>query len=348
MKKLTVNVAGGYDILIEEGLLPSCGAHIKAVSGAKKVMIITDSNVAPLYLEQVKSALGEAGFAVFDHIFQAGESSKTIDSVYNMVLAMADAALTRKDLVVALGGGVCGDMAGFAASVYLRGIDYVQIPTTLLSQIDSSVGGKTGIDLPHGKNLCGAFHQPVLVLIDPMVLDTLPAHFFADGMAEAIKYGCIKSKTLFERLEKQDAKSFIEDLIYDCVDIKRGVVERDEKEQGERALLNFGHTIGHAIEKHYHFERYSHGEAVGIGMVMITRISERLGLTPSGTADRICGLLKKYALPVSDSIGSEDVLSAMSLDKKRTGSGINFIMLGAIGDSFIRPVATRDLRSLFE
>ncbi len=287
MKKLTVNVGKTYEIIIEKGIMQECGAYIKKVSSAKKVCVITDSNVAPLYLDRVVSDLEKEGYEVFSFIFKAGESSKTTAVIVEMVEFLAEKGLTRKDLVVALGGGVCGDMAGFAAAVYLRGIDFVQIPTTLLSQVDSSVGGKTGVDLPQGKNLCGAFHQPVLVLIDPLALHTLSDHYFSDGMGEVIKAGCIKSAQLFEKIENKDVKENIEEIIFECVDIKRGVVERDEKEQGERALLNFGHTIGHGIEKLHNFSGVSHGEAVGIGMLMISEIGEKAGLTEKGTADKM-------------------------------------------------------------
>ncbi len=281
MKKLTVNVGKTYEIIIEKGIMQECGAYIKKVSSAKKVCVITDSNVAPLYLDRVVSDLEKEGYEVFSFIFKAGESSKTTAVIVEMVEFLAEKGLTRKDLVVALGGGVCGDMAGFAAAIYLRGIDFVQIPTTLLSQVDSSVGGKTGVDLPQGKNLCGAFHQPILVLIDPLALHTLSDHYFSDGMGEVIKAGCIKSAQLFEKIENKDVKENIEEIIFECVDIKRGVVERDEKEQGERALLNFGHTIGHGIEKLHNFSGVSHGEAVGIGMLMISEIGERqTGLKP--------------------------------------------------------------------
>ncbi len=238
-------------------------------------------------------------------------------------------------------------MAGFAAAIYLRGIKFVQIPTTLLSQVDSSVGGKTGVDLPQGKNLCGAFHQPALVLIDPDVLETLSPHFFSDGMGEVIKYGCIKSKALFERIETENVKDFIEDLIYDCVNIKRGVVERDEKEAGERALLNFGHTAGHAIEKLHNFTDISHGEAVGVGMVMISEAGERIGLTERGTADRIRKVLEKYNMKTEVENSVTDIIGAMYHDKKRTGSGIKFIMLHSLGDSFINPVENDKVKELF-
>ncbi|MDE6125275.1 MAG: 3-dehydroquinate synthase [Eubacterium sp.] len=347
MKKLTVHVGDTYEIFIEKGLLKDCGKYVKAVTKAKKIAIITETNVAPLYLDTVKNCIENEGFEVVSYIFPAGESSKTTETIVNIVEFLAENGLTREDMVVALGGGVCGDMAGFAAAVYLRGIKFVQIPTTLLSQVDSSVGGKTGVDLPQGKNLCGAFHQPALVLIDPDVLETLSPHFFSDGMGEVIKYGCIKSKVLFERIETENVKDFIEDLIYACVDIKRGVVERDEKEAGERALLNFGHTAGHAIEKLHNFTGISHGEAVGVGMVMISEAGENAGLTEQGTADRIRKVLEKYNMKTEVENSATDIIGAMYNDKKRTGSGIKFIMLHSIGDSFINPVENDKVKELF-
>lgn len=347
MKKLTVKVGNHYDILIEKGLLKKAGELTKSVIDAKKITLISDTNVFQIYGDVVKTSLEEQGFEVFTYIFEAGESSKITDVVIDIVEFMADKGLNRQDGVVALGGGVCGDMAGFAAAIYLRGIKFVQIPTSLLSQVDSSVGGKTGVDLPQGKNLCGAFHQPSVVIIDPEVLDTLSTHFFNDGMGEVIKYGCIKSEALFNRLEKENAKDFIEDLIFECVDIKRQIVENDEKEMGERALLNFGHTCGHAIEKLWNFKTISHGEAVGIGMVMMTRVSEKAGLTEKGTADRILSLLEKYDMKTSDSHSVEDIVSAMSADKKRTGAGIKLVMVEKIGKGFINPVGNEDIAKLF-
>lgn len=348
MRQLTVNVGRPYQILIEKGVLAESGKYIRPLTQAKRIMLVTDSNVAPLYEAQVRNYLEQAGFQVTTHIFFAGESSKKPDTVLGMVEHMAQAGLTRKDIVVALGGGVTGDMAGFAASIYLRGIDFVQIPTTLLSQIDSSVGGKTGVDLPQGKNLCGTFHQPILVLIDPLVLETLPQRFFHDGLAEAIKHGCIKSKPLFNRLMHEDPYDFMEDLIYDSVDIKRSVVERDEKEQGERALLNFGHTIGHAIEKCHNFTGITHGEAVGIGMVMVTKISEEMGVTPVGTGDQIRQILVKYGLPFTDDTPADKLIEAMEMDKKRTGSGINLVFLRQIGDSMLHNMSTLEMKGLLK
>lgn len=347
MKKLTVNVNDSYDILIEKGLINKTGELVKSVLDCNKITLISDDNVYALYGDNVKTQLEKQGYQVFTYVFKAGEASKKTSTVIDMVEFMADKQLTRSDAVVALGGGVCGDMAGFASAIYLRGIRFVQIPTSLLAQVDSSVGGKTAVDLPQGKNLCGAFHQPCLVIIDPNVLDTLSDHFFNDGMGEVVKYGCIKSKTLFERLEKENPKDFIEDLIYECVDIKRVIVENDEKEMGERALLNFGHTCGHSIEKLWNFETVSHGEAVAIGMVMISQAGENAGLTEKGTADRIVNILGKMNMKIHDTHSTKEIVDAMSADKKRTNKGIKLVMLKEIGESFIKPVTMEETATLF-
>lgn len=336
----TIHVATGrpYDILIERGIIENCGEHIRKVSKAKKAMIISDTNVFPIYGEKVINSLKNAGFEVFSFVFQAGEQSKKLETICNIYNELANNGLTRSDIIVALGGGVTGDMSGFAAATYLRGIDFVQIPTSLLSQVDSSVGGKTGVDIPQGKNLVGAFWQPNIVLIDPNTLSTLTKHFFADGMGEVVKYGCIKSAELFKTLEDKNAEDIIEDIIYECVKIKRDVVERDERDHGERALLNFGHTLGHAIEKEHNFEGISHGQAVAVGMVMITRASENAGITEKGTADKISALCKKYNLPVSDSTDIESVVKSTFSDKKSTTTAISLIVLDEIGTSRIYPV----------
>lgn len=347
MKVLSVNTDNPYDIKIKENILSESGRLIRNISEAKAVCLVSDSNVFPLYGQKVEDSLKEQGFRVVPYVFEAGEGSKNSGVLIHLVEFMAENEMTRSDIIVALGGGVCGDMAGFAAAVYLRGIDFVQIPTSLLAQIDSSVGGKTAIDLPQGKNLCGVFHQPKLVLIDPSVLDTLPEHFFSDGMAEAIKYGCIRSGELFGRIEGEDAKDFIEDLIFQCVDIKRRIVERDEKEHGERALLNFGHTVGHAIEKLCNFDGITHGEAVGIGMLMIAKAGEQNGITQKGTAKSIEETLCKYNLKTESEFTGADIISAMNADKKRTGTGIQFIMLEAIGESFIQLIPYHDINKLF-
>ena len=293
--ELTVNTSKRYTIRIERGALDQLGAYCASLfAPGKKAVVITDTHVAPLYLERVSTSLRNAGFDVTSCAFPAGEPSKRLSTIEGSYGHMAQAHITRSDFAVALGGGVTGDMAGFAAASYLRGIPFVQVPTTLLSQVDSSVGGKTGVDLPQGKNLVGAFWQPSFVLIDPDTLNTLSPHFFADGMGEVIKYGCIKSRALFDLLiETEDITSIMEDVIYRCVDIKRDVVERDEFDTGERALLNFGHTFGHALEKLHQYQGLSHGAAVGIGMVMMARLGEKAGFTAPGTADKIAAALEK-------------------------------------------------------
>lgn len=349
MTKLCVDVSDKSlsEIYIENGLLSKVGELTKTVLKGKKIALISDTNVYPLYGENIKTQLENEGYKVFTYIFKAGEASKNTRELIKIVEFMAENELTREDGAVALGGGVCGDMVGFAASVFLRGIKFVQIPTSLLAQVDSSVGGKTAVDLPQGKNLCGAFHQPSLVIIDPDVLKTLSHHFFSDGMGEVIKYGCIKSASLFEKLESGDVKDNLTDIITECVSIKRQVVENDEKEHGERALLNFGHTCGHAIEKLWNFETVSHGEAVAIGMVMITRAGENLGFTEKGTTDRLIKVLEKNDLKISDTHTDKEIISAMNGDKKRTGTGIKFVMINKIGSSFINPIKYEDINKTF-
>ena len=347
MKKLRVNVNQGYNILIEKGILSSCGEYIKSVSSAERVCIVSDSNVFPLYGTAAASNFDAAGYSVYSFVFAAGEASKTPDTVLKILSYLADNEFTRADLIVALGGGVTGDVAGLAASLYLRGIDYVQIPTTLLAQADSSVGGKTAVDLPQGKNLCGAFHQPVLVLIDPRTLETLTPRDFSNGMAEVIKMACIASKALFDKLACGDIQSNIDEIIYECVSLKAAIVERDEKEQGERALLNFGHTAGHAIEKLGGFSTVMHGEAVAIGMVMAAGSGERRGITEPGTAEIISNILTVYGLPISDSHSISEIVAATVSDKKRLGDSIRLSLIRRIGEGFIYEIKYEDLESFF-
>ena len=343
MSIIHVKNQSSYDIQIEPGLLDRCGALIRPLTGAARVLLITDSNVPPLYAGRVAASLEAAGFGTAVHVFPAGEEQKNLETVGGMLEACCGAGLCRSDLIVALGGGVCGDLAGFTAAVYQRGIDFVQIPTTLLSQIDSSVGGKTGCDLPAGKNLAGAFHNPRLVLIDPDVLDSLPKRYFRDGMGEAVKYGCIFSAALFERIEKENPRDFLPELIEACVSLKRDVVQRDFKESGERMLLNFGHTLGHAVERHHNFTAVSHGEAVGMGMVWITRASEAAGLTAAGTASRIEACLAGLGLPTEAGLSPKRAGELAGMDKKRRGGKINLVLLKEIGSSFVYAMDTDKL-----
>ena len=328
-----------YSIIIEKGLINRVSEEIRKVYKGKKIFIITDDNVNKYYGDKISNELKGSDFEVKVLSLKPGEETKnfnTLPVVYNEIL---DFNLTRSDLIIALGGGVIGDLAGFIASTYLRGVDFVQIPTSLLAQVDSSVGGKVAVDLDRGKNLVGSFYHPKCVLIDPEVLNTLDNRFFVDGMAEVIKYGCIKDEQFFNYLEKmednQQLISNMEVVIHKCCDIKRKAVENDEKDKGERMLLNFGHTLGHAIEQHYNYTKYSHGEGVAIGMYVISKISEEKGLTKKGTSQRIKDILVKYNLPYELDVNIEETLEAINLDKKKLGNDLNIIILKEIGNSEI-------------
>lgn len=345
MKTVEVKTDRSYDILIEHGVLQNAGKYVRNVSNAIRAVIVSDSHVAPLYAETVEKSLKEYGFEASLFVFEAGEERKRLSTIEKMYAHFYEHDITRTDMIVALGGGVTGDMAGFAAASYLRGIDFVQIPTTLLSQVDSSVGGKTGVDLPTGKNLVGAFHQPDVVLIDPETLNTLPEQFYQDGMGEVIKYGCIRSASLFERLEN-DAVS-VDDIIYESVSIKRDVVERDERDTGERAILNFGHTFGHALEKLHHYSGLTHGEAVALGALILTEITEKKGITEKGTAARIRKLMEKNHMPTETAFSLAEIVAATRGDKKSSGKGINFIFLRKIGECFIQRLSFEEIPEFF-
>ena len=347
MKTVEVKTGRPYNILIEHGIIDHAGEYIRPLTKAIRAVIISDTNVSPIYSQRVKNSLENNGFETSVFVFQAGESSKRLSTIEKMYTHLFEHNITRTDIIIALGGGVTGDMAGFAAATYLRGIDFVQIPTSLLAQVDSSVGGKTAVDLPTGKNLVGAFWQPILVLIDSDTLDTLPEKFFKDGLGEVVKYGCIRSESLFERLENENAKDFIDDIIFECVSIKRDVVEHDERDTGERAILNFGHTLGHALEKLNNYENLTHGEAVSAGSAIITRISENNGLTAKGTAQRLENLLKKYELPINADFPLSDIISATHGDKKSTGTSIKFVFLKEIGNCFVQKIDTADFGEFF-
>ncbi len=331
---------------IGAGAMAEVGNASKELSANAKVAVITDSNVAPLYAAQVASSIKSAGLYPFIMELPAGEQHKTLATVSNIYAFLAQNGFTRSDIIVALGGGVVGDISGFTAATYLRGIHSIQIPTTLLAQVDSSVGGKCGVDLPQGKNLVGAFNQPNRVLIDTRVLSSLPEDIFKDGMAEVIKYGCIFDENLFAQLEALSPGEIPDSVIERCVELKRDVVERDEHDKGDRMLLNFGHTIGHAVEKLGSFTQYSHGAAVAIGMIAAAKLGEAAGITSVGTSARISSLLARYGLSRALPYPTVDLISAMSMDKKNIAGKLNFIMLSKIGGSMILPVSLKDLPSL--
>ena len=335
--------ANSYPIVIENGLLHKIKEQIAEIFPKGRIMVVSDDSVFALYGEKVLSQL-RAFYECHSVIIPHGEASKSFHMLPKLYEAMLEAKISRSDLIIALGGGVTGDLTGFAAATYLRGVKYVQIPTSLLAQVDSSVGGKTAVDLPQGKNLVGAFYHPKLVLIDPDVLKTLPKRYLVDGMGEVIKYGCIKDAELFDKLEQAgsfaDLMPQMAEVIAACVDIKRRVVEKDQFDTGERMLLNFGHTLAHTIEQYYHYERESHGEAVAIGMYQITRLAEEKGLTESGCAERIRNVLQAYELPYRCQVQAQELTGAIELDKKNLNRNLNVILLRRIGESYIYPTAS--------
>ena len=354
MKTLHVGLDDrSYDIHIAPGLLSQAGALCRAaLPRAGRLAVVTDSHVGPLYGETIMSSLAGAGFQAELVTIPAGESSKCLSMLGRLYDSFMEMGLTRTDAVVALGGGVVGDLAGFAAATILRGVDFVQVPTTLLAQVDSSVGGKVAIDLPAGKNLAGAFWQPRLVVMDPEVLDTLEDKTFSDGMAEVIKYGCIRDAAFFRALEKTPSRRAvmenIESVLYTCCDLKRAVVEKDERDTGERMVLNFGHTLGHAYEKAGHYETWTHGQAVAAGMCLAARLGAALGVTPAGVPERVEALVSAFGLPTRIPCTQADYAAAVGLDKKGTGEQITLVLLEDLGRAVLHRMSKRELLGLLE
>ena len=329
---------GVSEIHIENGLLSRAAAVIGETFSPSRIHIVSDSTVAPLYLQKLEQ---QFTLPVTHTVIPAGEEHKrlaTVEGIYHDLLANG---MTRKDLIVALGGGVVGDITGFAAATFLRGVSLCQIPTTLLAQVDSSVGGKTGVDMPEGKNLVGAFYQPRLVLIDPAVLATLPDQTFADGMAEVIKYGYISNREILDMVSAPDYKKNIERIICECVRIKRDVVTIDEHDTGLRMILNFGHTIGHAAEKLGNYVDLTHGQAVAVGMVAAMRLSAMLG--NEDLSERLIGILEHIGLPTELKYGREDIYRSLLSDKKKFGATVNFILVREPGRAEITPIGAEKL-----
>jgi 3-dehydroquinate synthase len=332
----------GYDILIGSSLIASAGERVRALfPKCPSVMVITDDAVAPLWLDAVLDSLNRAGLETHSFIFPNGERSKTLATLEQMLIHMESCALQRSSVVVALGGGVVGDMAGLAAALYMRGIAFIQIPTTLLAAQDSSVGGKTAVNLG-AKNIVGAFWQPSLVLCDCDTLRTLPESTFADGMAEMVKHGVISDTVLFEMLEQGAYKTDLAACIRRSVAVKAAVVQQDERETGLRAMLNFGHTVAHAIE-HCTGYAVTHGSAVAAGMCIMTRACEKEGVAAPGTAARLEALLRRLGLPTTSDIDPEALYAAALTDKKRVGGDITLIRIRAIGDC---PISREGVASL--
>ncbi|WP_297635474.1 3-dehydroquinate synthase [uncultured Clostridium sp.] len=336
MKRLFVDLKeNSYEILIEKGILGRVGTLIKDVFKEGKIFIITDENVDTHYGKKVEDSLLNEGFIVDKVVLKPGEETKSFNTLPLLYNKLLDFKLTRKDLIITLGGGVVGDLGGFVASTFLRGIPFIQIPTSLLAQVDSSVGGKVAVDLERGKNLVGSFYQPKMVLIDPEVLNTLEDRYFRDGLGEVIKYGLIRDENLYGNLKnysgKEEVLEHIEEIIYKCCNIKRIIVERDERDLGERMVLNFGHTIGHAVEKYYDFKEYTHGECVAIGMYNILKLSEVKGISKNIYSNELKELLIKYKLPYEVEVDNKEILETITLDKKNMGKVLKAIIVKEIG-----------------
>lgn len=350
MKTLEINLPNNYyKIFIKPGIINNMGEEISKIYSGDKVALITDENVDRFYGNIVEKSLIDMNFKVLKVVIKPGEESKSMDNLIELYNKLLDFKLNRGNLIIALGGGVIGDLVGFCAATLLRGIPFIQVPTSLLAQIDSSIGGKVAIDLPKGKNLVGSFYHPKAVYIDPEVLKTLEKRYVNDGLGEAIKYGLIKDKELFEKLEgienHDELFEDMGDIIYRCCNIKKQVVEKDEKDTGERMILNFGHTIGHAIEKLQNYEGVSHGEAVAIGMYLISLKCEELNICGVGVTSRIKKLLDKFNLPYTlQGESREDIIDAISVDKKTIGNFINLILIKDIGEVFIYKASHEELR----
>lgn len=328
MNTVRVSASKAYDVHIGRGILDSCGGMAAKRIGPCKAMIVTDTNVRKLYADRVAASFAAQGFEVHTFVFLAGEASKNMQTYEEILHALALRQFTRSDIVVALGGGVCGDITGFAAATYLRGVRLIQMPTTFLAAIDSSVGGKTGLDLPMGKNLVGAFYQPDLVICDLDVFDTLPKQVFLDGAAEAVKYGVIAGGTLFDIVSKGEYAETIMEVVTACVDIKRGIVTEDEFDIGARKVLNLGHTVGHCIEKLSGYT-ITHGHAVAMGMAVIARAAQKNGM--SACKERIVSALCANGLPHKTEYGAKEIFNCALLDKKRNADQISLVIPAAIG-----------------
>lgn len=347
MQEVTVHASRDYRILIGTGLLPRLGQEAARCVKGRKVCIVSETNVYPHHGAAAEESLKSAGFTVVSYVFSAGESSKNGQNYLTLLNFLAENQLTRADLLIALGGGVVGDLCGFAAATYLRGVAFIQVPTTLLAAVDSSVGGKTAIDLPAGKNLAGAFYQPSLVLCDTNTLSTLPDEIFRDGCAEVIKYGILYDRNFFDYLRSTGVSFDREKVIRRCVELKRDVVAEDEFDTGARMKLNLGHTVGHGIEAKSQFA-VSHGKAVAIGTAIVSRAAAKCGMLSQADANAIVDILNAYGLPTTTEYSAEELAHFMLSDKKRSGGTVNLIIPREIGRCEIIPTPVEKLATFVE
>lgn len=347
MKTVHVRASRHYDVHIGSGLLDRIGEFASTLEKVEAVCIVSDDRVFPLYGEIVQKSLENFGFRCVNYQFPQGEASKNGTTYLSLLSFLAASKLTRTDLIIALGGGVAGDLAGFAAATYLRGIRFLQMPTTLLAAVDSSVGGKTAIDLPEGKNLAGTFCQPSMVICDTDCLNSLPQEIFRDGCAEVIKYGILYDPALFCSLMETGLDFDQESVIARCVELKRDVVAEDEFDTGARMKLNLGHTLGHGVEALSDFA-LSHGKAVAIGMAMVARAGAAGGFCSQEDANRILSILDLFGLPVAWDISPAALYDAALSDKKRAGGTVNLIIPKTIGNCAIVPTKVEELMNFIQ
>lgn len=347
MTEIFVQTKPEYPVKVGRGLLMEAGDHLKPYLKGKTLCMVSDDKVNSLHGDALENSLRQAGYAVCRFVFPAGEASKNGETYLTLLGFLAEQGLSRSDGIVALGGGVVGDLAGFVAATYLRGMAFAQIPTSLLAMVDSSVGGKTAIDLPQGKNLVGAFYQPKIVLCDMDLLDTLPEKAFLDGCAEVIKYGVIGNKPLFDLLCQQGIGFNRETVIADCVQQKADVVAQDETDQGLRQLLNLGHTVGHAIERCSELA-WSHGHAVAAGMAIVARAAVKAGICPQEDGEAIEALIRHFGLPTSCTFTAAQLAEAALSDKKRRGDQLTLILPYGVGDTRLHPIPVKELEAFLE
>ena len=345
MTTVHVSASREYDVLIGRGLLDRLGEVVKSCTKAQTAVIIAGDRVFPLYGARAMASLEAVGLHTLSYVIPHGEQHKTLETYGALLRFLSEKRLTRTDVLIALGGGVTGDLTGFAAATYQRGIDFVQVPTTLLAAVDSSVGGKTAVDLPTGKNQVGAFWQPAAVLCDPELMKTLPEDEFRCGTAEVVKYGMLGSAAFFESLEQHGVKDRLEDVIRTCVEMKRDIVGEDEFDRGRRQVLNLGHSFGHAVEACSRFT-ILHGQAVAIGMALITRAAVKRGDCPQDALDRLLALLERFGLPTGTDYGADELFAALGTDKKLSGSTMHLVIPEDIGRCRIEAMPLPAVREL--
>ncbi len=344
IKNIPIPIGAGYQVSVGRGLLDDCGSLLRQKLGPCRAAVVTDTNVSKLYLARTLASLSATGFQPCSWVFPAGEQSKAMTTLAALLEFLADNRLTRQDCLIALGGGVTGDLVGFAAGVYLRGVPFVQLPTTLLAAVDSSVGGKTAVNLRAGKNLAGLFKQPAAVLCDTDCLRTLSRSTLADGLAEAVKTGVLAGESLFSLVAQGWQEERESAVIAGCVVFKGSIVREDEQELGRRRLLNLGHTVGHGVEKCSDY-RISHGQAVAMGLAMITRAARKRGYCPPAVAERIIAALTAGGLPIHAPFSPKELAEAALADKKRAGDTITLVLPQAIGHCVLEQISIAELEA---